>query len=164
MPRGEAQLIHAEASFFADLVQSGRITLDEARADLGIDERTLTIWRDWLEWETWPRAMMSAAIRLRRKILERFEEMLELRVRETCQQLSSEAEAVELMESKICPTCQGERTIESKPAGAGHSDDLAEHEWCPDCGGSGKPEQQAGEQETQEENHGDTVHDLQTPA
>ena len=32
-----------------------------------------------------------------------------------------------------CATCKGERVIQSKPAGAGHSDDLAEYHPCPQC-------------------------------
>ena len=34
---------------------------------------------------------------------------------------------------ETCPTCNGERTIMVRPAGYGHSDDLAEYDPCPDC-------------------------------
>jgi hypothetical protein len=44
----------------------------------------------------------------------------------------------EACEASVCPACDGNRTIEVRPAGYGHSDDLAEHEWCDICKGSGK--------------------------
>lgn len=87
--------VRSEAQFFVDLVCSGKLSIDQAREDIGISERTLTIWREWLEWETWPRAMFTASIQLRRRISYKFEELLAERVRQTCQELSEAAEAVE---------------------------------------------------------------------
>ena len=37
-----------------------------------------------------------------------------------------------------CSTCTGTGTVETKPSGAGHADDLSEHEPCPWCCGSGR--------------------------
>ena len=37
-----------------------------------------------------------------------------------------------------CTLCSEEGTVETAPAGAGHSDDLAEHAPCPWCGGTKK--------------------------
>lgn len=95
MGRRPGSLIRVEAQFFIEQVVSGRMTIDEARADIGIDDRTLAIWRQHLEWETWPRAMFTASIRLRRRISEKFEQLLAERVRETCKELSEAAETVE---------------------------------------------------------------------
>jgi len=32
-----------------------------------------------------------------------------------------------------CPTCHGDGIVQTKPAGAGYADDLAEYAPCPDC-------------------------------
>jgi rubredoxin len=38
---------------------------------------------------------------------------------------------------KSCEQCEGEGTVQTKPAGHTHYDDLPEHVPCPFCGGKG---------------------------
>lgn len=44
-----------------------------------------------------------------------------------------------------CVQCGGDRISESKPAGAGHADDLPEYEQCPRCDGIGYTLDDAGD-------------------